>query len=166
MDTTNNISSNLRERWDYYDPIESSIELNELFDALSKAQGEMEEAKTDSKNPFFKSNYADLASIIRASRKVLAKHGLSVIQPVRTFQDKRYLFTRLGHSSGQWIEGGIPLCPPKEDIQSLGSYITYLRRYCYAAMVGVVSSGEDDDGEKAMDRKTIDKMVYCERQKV
>ena len=40
--------------------------------------------------------------------------------------------------------------PPKADIQTLGSYITYLKRYCYAAMVGVVSSDEDDDGEKAM----------------
>lgn len=155
-----------KERWDYYDPIESSIELNELFNALAKAQGEMEEAKTDSKNPFFKSNYADLASIIRASRKALAKYGLSVAQPVRTFQGKRYLFTRLGHASGQWIEGGIPLSPPKEDIQSLGSYITYLRRYCYAAMVGVVASGEDDDGEKAMNRKTVDKIVHYEPKKV
>lgn len=155
-----------KERWDYYDPIESSIELNELFNALAKAQGEMEEAKTDSKNPFFKSNYADLASIIRASRKALAKYGLSVTQPVRTFQGKRYLFTRLGHASGQWIEGGIPLSPPKEDIQSLGSYITYLRRYCYAAMVGVVASGEDDDGEKAMNRKTVDKIVHYEPKKV
>lgn len=152
--------------WDYYEPIESSIELNDLFDALAKAQGEMEEAKTDSKNPFFKSKYADLASIFRASRKVLAKYGLSVVQPVRNFQGKRYLFTRLGHASGQWIEGGIPLSPPKEDIQSLGSYITYLRRYCYAAMVGVVASGEDDDGEKAMNRKTIDKIVNYEPKKV
>jgi len=165
METTE-ISRDPKERWGYYEPIESSLELNELFDALAKAQSEMEEAKTDSNNTFFKSNYADLASIIRASRKFLAKNGLSVVQPVRTVQDKRYLFTRLGHASGQWIEGGIPLSPTKEDIQSLGSYITYLRRYCYAAMVGVVASGEDDDGEKAMNRKTIDKMIHYDSKKV
>ena len=44
----------------------------------------------------------------------------------------------------------MPIVPPKNDIQTIGSYITYLRRYNYAAMVGVVASGEDDDGETAM----------------
>lgn len=156
MEVTNNLDP--KELSDYLYRI-TSIQVDELQDALAQAQGEMEEASIDSNNPFYKSNYADLASIIRASRKALAKYGLSVSQPVRTIRGKRYLFTRLGHSSGQWIEGDIDLSPPKEDIQTLGSYITYLRRYCYAPMVGVVASGEDDDGEKAMNRKTVDKMM-------
>jgi hypothetical protein len=42
--------------------------------------------------------------------------------------------------------------PPKQDIQSLGSYLTYLRRYTYSAIVGVVASEEDDDGEAATGR--------------
>ena len=51
------------------------------------------------------------------------------------------------------------IVPPKSDIQTLGSYITYLRRYSYATLVGIVTSDEDDDGEVAMiaDRKILAK---------
>lgn len=62
------------------------------------------------------------------------------------------LMTRLCHASGQWIESSMTVNPPKQDIQSLGSYLTYLRRYTYSAIVGVVASEEDDDGEAATGR--------------
>ena len=56
-----------------------SIELDKLYAALAKAQLEMFPAKTGSSNPYFKSKYADLASIVKASRKPLGANGLSVI---------------------------------------------------------------------------------------
>jgi len=128
-----------------------SKELNKLFEALSKAQSEMETAKTDRTNPFFKSKYADFPSVVRASRPYLTKNGICVIQRTRTTgEDRVFLFTRLCHSSGQWIESSIVVKPTKPDIQSMGSYLTYLKRYLYAAITGVVSSDEDDDGEFAM----------------
>ena len=125
-------------------------DVGELFGAVAKAQLEMEMAKPDSKNPFFKSNYADLASVVKASRPYLTKHGLCVIQRVVPNGNGESLYTLLGHTSGQFIESKMRINPPKQDIQTIGSYITYLRRYCYAAIVGVVSSEEDDDGESAM----------------
>lgn len=132
-------------------PATESLELNELFAALAKAQLEMEVAKTDSSNPFFKSKYADLSSVVQASRPFLAKNGLSVIQRILPMPSGGlFLSTRLCHSSGQWVDSKIPITPPKADIQSLGAYITYLRRYTYASVVGVVSSDEDDDGEAVM----------------
>jgi len=128
----------------------SSEELQDLFCALAKAQEEMEVAKTDNVNPYYRSKYADFNSVVKASRKFLTKNGLSVIQRVLTNgEDKMYLFTRLCHSSGQWIEAKMPINPPKSDIQSIGSYITYLRRYNYASIVGVATS-DDDDAEAAM----------------
>ena len=42
----------------------------------------------------------------------------------------------------------VALTPPKSDIQSFGSYVTYQRRYSYASIIGVVTT--DDDGEEAM----------------
>lgn len=134
-------------------------DLSELFTALAKAQAVMVDAKTDSKNPFFKSKYADLSSVVKASRKPLTENGLAVTQFIRDKEGKAFLFTRLGHTSGQWLDSFIRIQPPKEDIQSLGSYLTYLRRYSYAAIVGVVASDEDDDGEQTMGRKTVDRMV-------
>ncbi len=129
-----------------------SEELNKLFEALAKSQLEMEVARTDSINPYFKSRYADLASIVKASRPFLAKNGLCVIQRTVTDDDgQTILFTRLCHSSGQWIESNMAVKPPKADIQTMGSYLTYLRRYMYAALTGVVASDEDDDGEVSME---------------
>jgi len=127
-----------------------SPSLNELYAALSKAQGDMEAAKMDKKNPFFKSKYADLASVINSSRPHLSSNGLSVIQRIMTNDRGMHLFTRLCHASGQWIESVMPLNPSKNTIQELGSYITYSKRYSYASMIGVVAEDEDDDGETAM----------------
>lgn len=130
---------------------DETSELNELFGALAKAQLEMEVANTDSTNPFFKSKYADLSTVVKASRPYLAKNGLSIIQRVITLPDgKNALKTRLCHSSGQWIESTMHMNPPKQDIQTIGSFITYLRRYMYSSMTGVVAANEDDDGEKVM----------------
>ena len=145
---------------------------DKLFSALAKAQESMQEAKTDSKNPFFRSNYADFSSVVRASRKPLAAQGLAVTQIVDEDKSGRLILkTRLGPSSGQYIESKIPIgeCKNKDgkpDIQAFGSRLTYLKRYTYAAIVGVVASGEDDDGEKAMDRRKSTTERISELEKV
>lgn len=137
-----------------------SDNLNELFSALAKAQAEMRTAGLNAENPYFKSAYADMAEIVRVSRLPLTKNGLSVIQQIMPNDDgQNILHTILCHSSGQFIESRMRILPSKPDIQSLASYITYLRRYSYAAIVGVVSSEDDDDGEKAVhaDRDVVSK---------
>jgi hypothetical protein len=141
----------LKESQDAPRPATQSSELNELFAALAKSQAEMQIAGLHAENPYFKSRYADLATIVRVSRPYLTKNGLSVIQKVLTNPEgQSILHTILGHSSGQWLETQMRIVPAKNDVQTLGSYITYLRRYSYAALVGVVSSDEDDDGERAV----------------
>ena len=128
-----------------------SSKMNELFTALCKTQQKMESADLNGSNPYLKTKYADLTSMVRASRPYLTEQGLCVLQHILPNEEgANFLHTKLCHSSGQWIESKIRIVPPKSDIQSLGSYITYLRRYSYAAIVGIVSSDEDDDGEKAM----------------
>jgi len=131
-----------------------STELNELFCALSKAQDEFRVASKDSSNPFFKSKYANLQAIIEAARPSLCKNGLAVAQQIISEEGTDYLITILGHSSGQWISSKMRIAPMKTDIQSLGSYITYLRRYSYATLVGVYD-GDDDDGEGAVMRDEL-----------
>jgi hypothetical protein len=127
-----------------------SEELKDLFCALAKAQAEMETADLSSENPFFKTRYADLAAIVKASRPALTKHGLAIIQQIITHDDgQTMLHTMLCHNSGQWVESRVRIVPPKNDVQSIGSYITYLRRYSIAAICGIVSS-DDDDGEAAV----------------
>jgi hypothetical protein len=139
-----------------------SADLKDLFGALAKAQAEMMTAGLRSENPYFKSKYADLAEIVRVSRPALTKNGLSVIQQILPNDDgQNILHTILTHASGQWIESRMRILPSKPDVQSLASYITYLRRYSYAALCGIVASHEDDDAEVAVatDRDTFAKGV-------
>lgn len=131
--------------------METSAELNELASALAKAQGAMKPALKDTANPFFKTNYADLASCWYACRAPLADNGLSVIQTPSADQDGAVcVTTRLMHSSGQWIQDKMCCKATKQDAQGLGSVTTYLRRYGLAAIVGI--SQADDDGEAAVGR--------------
>lgn len=132
---------------------EQSAEINELAAALSVAQGEITGALKDSANPFFKSKYADLASVWDACRTSLSKNNLAVIQVAGTNNDgAAVITTTLAHKSGQWIRGSIALMPVKSDPQGMGSALTYARRYALAAMVGVAQV--DDDANAASGKVT------------
>lgn len=126
-----------------------SDEIGELMGALAKAQAKIASAVKSKVNPYFKSKYADLPAIWEACKEPLSSNGLSVVQMVEGNHDQMYLTSILGHSSGQWIKSKIPLILAKKDPQSLGSCITYARRYSLAAMVGVCGDDEDDDSEAA-----------------
>ena len=121
-----------------------------LAKSLSIVQGKLTYAKKDSKNPFFKSNYADLESVWDACRDLLASNGLSVAQFPGTYSelDKTMsLTTVLLHESGEWISQEMSVPMSKVDAQGAGSCISYMRRYSLAAVVGVVQA--DDDGNAA-----------------
>lgn len=120
---------------------------HELAAALAKAHMEMAVAGEKSDNPFFKSKYADLAEVVRVSRPVLSKNGITIPQVLVDSDDGSWLISRMIHTSGQWIESRVRVKPPKGDIQSYASMVTYLRRYSYSALTGVVCSEEDDDAE-------------------
>lgn len=125
-----------------------SNEIGSLAAALSKAQGEIHGAKKDEANPFYKSRYADLASVWDACRTALSKHGIAVVQLTGyDSKDQFTLFTTVTHSSGEWMQGLYPIQPVKPDPQGFGSAITYARRYALAAAVGVYQI--DDDGNDA-----------------
>jgi len=122
--------------------------INEIAAALAKAQGQIEGAKKDKKNPHLKNDYADLASVWDACREALTTNGLSVAQAAETNGEGAYgVTTMLMHSSGQWMSGTLYLRPMKDDPQGAGSALTYARRYALAAMVGVAPA--DDDGNAA-----------------
>jgi hypothetical protein len=127
--------------------------IGKLAEALSKAQAAMENALKDSTNPFFKGKYADLAGIINAIKLPLGQNGLSYVQYLDTEGDFQYLYTKLMHISGEWLQGRLRLLIGKNDMQGLGSAITYARRYTLSAMVGLTQ--EDDDGERSSFRMTI-----------
>jgi hypothetical protein len=124
------------------------IQSKDLFAALSKAQAEISGALKDSDNPFFKSKYADLASVMDACRLPLTRNGLSYIQKTYSVNDKYFIETILAHSSGQSITSGpVEVLISKRDAQGFGSAITYFRRYQLSALIGVAQI--DDDANHA-----------------
>lgn len=144
-----------REEIDYMDlATEQSAEIGELLTALAKAQGSIQPAQKDVEGQIggAKKSYADLTSIVRASQEALSANGLCIVQTGEVRDDTTYLATTLGHSSGEWIRGYLPVLSggPNKQItaaQAFGSASTYARRYGWAATVGVVT--EDDDAATA-----------------
>lgn len=128
-----------------------SPELKDLFTSLAKAQGEMDLVSRNKSNPYFGIKYTDMRQLIKETRIPLTNNGLSVLQQIVTNSDgQRVLNTVLAHESGQWIESNIVLSPSKNDIKSIESYTNFMRRLAYGSIVGIVSEGDDDDGEIEM----------------
>ncbi len=132
----------------------TSEQINEIAAALAKAQGVMKNATLNKVNPHFKSKFADLAAVRDAVIPALTANGIAVVQTLDTFMvgpdgtGGPCVYTRLVHTSGQWIES---LCqiPNGGDMQKMGSAITYARRYSLSAICGIAAD-EDDDGNEAV----------------
>jgi hypothetical protein len=124
-----------------------SEQINELASALAKVQANLKPAPFDATNPFFKSKYASLGSVIEVA-KVLSEHGLSYSQMPVSDGWNIGVENILMHESGQWISQTL-LVPmdtdSKNPVQEAGKIITYARRYGLASMLGIYSD-EDNDG--------------------
>lgn len=123
---------------------ERSESIKEIAAALVKAQGEVGNAKKDTANAFFKSKYADLASVKEAMREPFAKHGLAVLQEPQSTGNQITIISTVLHSSGEYMRSKLTMPVMKQDAQGYGSAITYARRYALAAIAGVAP--EEDDG--------------------
>ncbi len=126
-----------------------SDSIQNLSQALAKAQAEMPVVKMNAANPFLKNKYADLGAVIETSRPVLAKFGLSIAQFPTSEADRIGVTSVLMHESGEFLEEAIFI--PASDAkglsvaQSAGVVISYLRRYSWASMLGLYAD-EDTDG--------------------
>lgn len=141
-----------------------SEQINELATALAKAQSQMIPAKKDAANPHLNSKYATLDSIINSARKPLADNGLSFVQIMEQGADGLMLQTCLMHSSGQWMQGEVLVTASAgnrgiNEVQALGSALTYYKRYALSAMLGISVAEEDDDGHGAAKQKPQQKQA-------
>ena len=127
-----------------------SENITDLAKVLLNVQRTVQPVTKDAENPFTKSWYASLNSVMDACRDALIENGIWLCQyPVPVEQPNSLgLVTKLTHAeSGQW-QSSLAVVPlPKADPQGMGSAMTYARRYALTAMLGMVT--EDDDGERA-----------------
>lgn len=118
-----------------------------IYFALTAAQQEMGKALRSASNPHFRSKYADLASVMDACMSALNNNGIAVIQPLVETELGRSVETVFLHGSGERLVCRVPLIVLKEDMQGLGSAITYARRYGLMSLAGIAP--DDDDGNAA-----------------
>jgi len=126
--------------------------IQELAAAYVAAAGEIENVVKNASNPHFGSNYADLGAVLDTAKPVFARHGLALLQaPAEIEGDRLTIVGLLLHTSGQSIsfKSQAPI-GPKMTAQAVGSCITYLRRYQWAAVAGIAQV--DDDGNAASDK--------------
>ena len=131
-----------------------STSLVELTKALCAFQGAIRSVPKRSVNPFYKSKYADLDAVWDMCRKPLSENGLAIVQTPIEIDGRMYLETMLLHTSGESITAQLALNVKELTPQSVGSAITYARRYSMSAMLGI-SADEDDDAEKATPKATV-----------
>ncbi|MEH2029785.1 MAG: ERF family protein [Nostoc sp.] len=126
--------------------------MQKLISALIKAKAEFQPIHKNKTNPHYKSQYADLDSVLDAVTPALNAHGLTIIQLVGIVDGKTVLETRLYHDSGENTCSVFPL-PETSDPQKIGSALTYARRYSLCAILSVVAD-EDNDGNAASEKNT------------
>ncbi len=132
--------------------MKTSESIKTIAPALLAAKKAFKPALKTAENPHFKSKYVDLQSVVDATEEALSLNGLMLLQsPESSGEDKMVSVTsRLIHVSGEWIEGTISLpsgTQTRYDAQTVGSAITYARRYSYMGILGIAP--EDDDGSTA-----------------
>jgi len=126
-----------------------SESLAKIAPALVAALGKIEGAAKKKTNPGFKSKYADLETVIDASRDILTEHGLTVMQfPGACVGGVMNLETIIMHDSGEFVSHEMGIALGKTDPQGVGSAISYARRYALMAALNMPSV--DDDAQSAM----------------
>jgi|TARA_Y100000593_G_scaffold35370_1_gene69240 hypothetical protein len=113
-----------------------------IYNKLYKVQSEIGAISKDSTNPFYKSKYFDINSLIKQVTPILEKHKLLLLQPIKDGEQYSIIFDLDGGS----VESSLKL-PTDLDAQKIGSAITYYRRYTLQSLLGL--QAEDDDGNVA-----------------
>ena len=114
---------------------------------LIAAQGACDPVLKDATNPHFRSKYASLSSCVDACKEAFHKHNFALLQSNGHDEYGQYVKTELLHTTGASWGSVVYLVLSKQDMQGLGSAITYARRYGLLGMVGLAP--EDDDGNAA-----------------
>jgi hypothetical protein len=130
-----------------------SENISQLATALSKAQGEIDDATKKGVNPAFRSKYADLAAVRGVIREPLATNDLSIVQFPRTIQGGVEVETMIVHKSGEFMSETLFMPVNKYDAHGIGSGITYARRYGLMSLLCLAA--DDDDGNAAVEKPAM-----------
>ncbi len=124
--------------------------MKSLFEKIKEFRKLTGKVVKGKENPFLKSKYADLNSVIEATDPALEEVGLIYLDRVVGMELHASL---IDPDTAEETTATIPLILVKQDMQSLGSAITYARRYARMALFGL--QAVDDDGSAAVSQHFI-----------
>ena len=128
-----------------------SSTMSESVKNIAKAQMQVQKVIKDigKDSKGYGYNYTSFDSLVQYLRPLLSKHGISFIQMPVGDESQVGVQTLYMHTeSGEWITSTIksPIAEAKgmNMYQSIGSAITYFRRYSLSAFVGIASDEDID----------------------
>jgi hypothetical protein len=121
--------------------------MKNLYAKLLAFQTEIGAIKKESKNPFFKSNYFDINTLIETIKPALEKHKLVILQPLTNIDGKLALNTILIDAESGEMMQSVNFISEGSKPQETGSAITYYRRYALQSFL--LLEAEDDDGNSS-----------------
>lgn len=135
-----------------------------IYQKLLEAQKEFPVVKKGDSNPFFKSKYAGLPSVLEVVLPILHKHGIILSQPPQSSVEGRIgVETNLIHAeSGEVLTSSFTMTLAKNDPQGAGSAITYARRYAIVSILGL-NVDDDDDANLASGKSIASKGTGASR---
>lgn len=139
-----------------------------IYEKLLEVQKEIGAIKKDATNPFFKSKYFDINSLLEHVKPTLNKHGIVLLQGLTSIEGKLALSTKLiggntlfGITSTSTVNEVMKdeiefICPLPEttDAQKAGSAISYFRRYALQSLLALEAEDDDGEGSKHSDKLT------------
>lgn len=110
-----------------------------LKQKLFALQNEVGKIGKDSNNPFFKSKYFDVNSLIEHLSPYLEKNRLLLLQPIKNDA----VFSEIHDIDSEDFEFSSISLTDIKDPQKRGSEITYYRRYTLASLLGLQATDDD-----------------------
>lgn len=124
--------------------------------AFADMQSEMpvitERGEIKDRDGNFRSGYAFFEDINDEIKPILKKHGFAIMFKTKTAKDVATVTPILIHKDGhrevgEPVELGADTSGSKNSVQSIGSSVSYAKRYGLLALLNITTRGEDDDGQ-------------------
>lgn len=130
--------------------------MSKLNEAILAVQNEVGVLSKDKDNPFYKSKYLDINSLLHALTPILSKHGITVTQPLTNIEGLPSIATIICKDEER-LEYVFPF-PNIIKPQEMGSCITYYRRYALQSYF--LLQAEDDDANLVSSPEVDIKPIY------
>tara|TARA_B100001093_G_scaffold498303_1_gene546261 strand:+ start:320 stop:769 length:450 start_codon:yes stop_codon:yes gene_type:complete len=121
------------------------MENNNWFTDFKSLQEEIDSPSKDSTNPHFGNKYASFDSCLTTIKPALHKNNFVLVQSNNRDDLGDYTETKFLHETGKELTTKVYLVLDKQNMQGMGSAITYAKRYGILTLAGIEPEVKDDD---------------------